>query len=148
MYSIASQFNYPTLKLGSCSPLVKELQIRLSQQGRPVSVTGYFDYDTELRVKAFQSQAFLPPDGVVGSLTWQVVYLESPINRPVLQYGCSGDEVIAVQELLSIDLYYLGSIDGDFGHATQTAVQRFQRDQGLSIDGVVDYKTWQALSQL
>lgn len=148
MHSITSPLNLPTLQLGSQSPLVKQLQLRLSQQTRPVPVTGYFDYETELVVKTFQSQAFLNPDGVVGPLTWQALYLESPVNMPTLQYGCSGEFVAIVQDLLSIDLYYTGRVDGDFGDLTLQAVQRFQRDQGLSTDGEVDYKTWQALSKI
>jgi len=148
MNSNVYQLNRPTLQLGSHNLFVKELQVRLSQQGRPISATGYFDYETEILVKWFQSRVFLPPDGVVGPLTWQALYLEAPVNMPVLQYGCSGEAVMEIQELLSIDLYYIGSIDGDFGDLTLSAVQCFQHDHGLLADGLVDHKTWQALSQI
>lgn len=36
-------------------------------------------------------------------------------------------------------------IDGSFGPATTHAVQEFQADEGLTVDGVVDTNTWQAL---
>ena len=35
--------------------------------------------------------------------------------------------------------------DGYFGPATETAVERFQRDHGLAVDGLVGEATWAAL---
>lgn len=40
------------------------------------------------------------------------------------------------------------SIDGDFGPMTQNAVTAFQRQERLPADGIVDAKTWRALSPL
>jgi peptidoglycan hydrolase-like protein with peptidoglycan-binding domain len=136
------------MRLGSHSLFVKDLQLRLSQQGRPIPVTGIFDHETEIAVKYFQSQVFLTPSGVVDSLTWQALYAEAPMHMPILFQGCSGDAVAAVQELLSIDLYYLGPIDGVFGSTTSLAVRSFQADQRLTVHGFVDQPTWQALSRI
>jgi Putative peptidoglycan binding domain len=36
-------------------------------------------------------------------------------------------------------------IDGDFGPATETCVQEFQSDRGLSVTGIVNAQTWKAL---
>lgn len=47
-----------------------------------------------------------------------------------------------------IDLgYSCGNCGADsiFGNGTLEAVKRFQRDNGLSIDGIVGPKTWQKL---
>ncbi|HHP7243440.1 MAG TPA: peptidoglycan-binding domain-containing protein [Elainellaceae cyanobacterium] len=148
MHSTTYQFNRPVLRFGSRHPIVIELQQRLSQQGRPIALTGIFDQETEIAVKYFQSRFFLGPDGVVGPLTWQALCKEAPPHTPTLSQGSSGDAVIALQELLSIDLYYCGAIDGIFGHMMMLAVRRFQNDYGLLADGVVDPKTWQALSEL
>ncbi|MGJ3250794.1 MAG: peptidoglycan-binding domain-containing protein [Elainellaceae cyanobacterium] len=148
MHSTTYQSNRPVLRFGSRHPIVVELQQRLSQQGRPIALTGVFDQETEIAVKYFQSRFFLRPDGVVGPLTWKALCKEAPPSISTLSHGSSGSAVIAVQELLSIDLYYRGAIDGVFGRMTMLAVQRFQNDYGLLADGVVDPKTWQALSEL
>jgi peptidoglycan hydrolase-like protein with peptidoglycan-binding domain len=136
------------LQIGSSHKQVIELQRLLSQRQKPIPLTGHFDYETELAVKSFQSRMFLSPDGIVGPLTWQVLYTGMPINRPVLSQGCTGSAVAAVQELLSIDAYYRGPVDGHFGHETHLAVQRFQADYALPTDGVVNAKTWWALSEI
>ena len=48
-----------------------------------------------------------------------------------------------MQTLLMKLGYDLGSygMDGDFGKDTEAAVRRFQRDHGLTVDGVVGQKT-------
>lgn len=136
------------LKLGSSNRQVLTLQRLLSQKLGPVSLTGRFDYETEIAVKNFQSRMFLNPDGVVGFLTWQALYTNAPVNMPTLHQGCYGSAVISVQELLSIDMYYIGAVDGKFGPKMFKAVKRFQADQGLRVDGIVNAMTWRGLSEI
>jgi len=138
----------PTLSRGSSHPDVGKLQQSLGQQGHPVTRTGLFDYDTELAVKCFQSKAFLTPDGVVGSKTWQALCVGGPAGQPVLRQGSTGATVTMLQELLSIDLYYRGAVNGLYNIQTESAVKRFQTDWGLEADGVVDYQVWQCLSDV
>ncbi|MCX5400637.1 peptidoglycan-binding protein [Streptomyces sp. NBC_00102] len=61
------------------------------------------------------------------------------------QSGSSGAQVKAVQQLLNTQGYEAGAVDGEFGSATKTAVQAFQRARGLDADGIVGAKTWTAL---
>lgn len=136
------------LKMGARSRHVIELQQLLSQRLGPVAMTGLFDYETELAVKAFQSRMFLKPDGIVGFLTWQALCSNSPVGMPNLQQGTHGSAVESIQELLAIDLYYLGAVDGNFGPKTHEAVVRFQEDFAISANGIVGPETWQALSQI
>lgn len=73
----------------------------------------------------------------------------APSKRRLLKYGSKGDDVKALQERL-IELgygKYLGKwgADGDFGRATEDAVEAFQDDHGLEVDGEVGPKTWAAL---
>ncbi len=136
------------LKLGSTDREVITLQRLLSQKLGPISVTGRFDYETEIAVKNFQSRMFLNPDGIVGFLTWQALCTDAPVNMPTLRQGCHGSAVVSVQELLSIDMYYVGAVDGEFGPKLCRAVKRFQADYALKADGIVNAMTWRALSEI
>jgi hypothetical protein len=65
---------------------------------------------------------------------------------PVLQVGDQGNSVQQLQiELSRIGLSEI-SIDGTYGPTTEAAVRQFQRDQGLTPDGIVGPQTWQALA--
>ncbi len=59
--------------------------------------------------------------------------------------GSTGDTVRAVQTRLKTWGYYTGSVDGIFGPATRSAVEYFQRRNGLAVDGVVGPATLAAL---
>ena len=144
IYSIAK----PVLEAGSNHSEVLEIQRLLCQTLRPIPLTGCFDYETEIAIKAFQSRMFLKPDGIVGLRTWQALYTHAPVGMPTLQQGCHGSAVIAVQELLSIDLYYMGAVDGVFGPELHQAVQKFQVDYGLPADGIVNQTIWPLLSEI
>ncbi|NET53971.1 MAG: peptidoglycan-binding protein [Merismopedia sp. SIO2A8] len=136
------------LQPGSHHRDVIELQRLLSQKVQPTPLTGHFDYDTEIAVKTFQSRMFLNPDGIVGPLTWYALETNAPVDMPTLKQGDQGSAVEAIQELLAIDLYYTGTVDGVFGPATHLAVQRFQADYRFPIDGIIDAKTWQMLCEI
>ena len=59
---------------------------------------------------------------------------------PEIKKGSKGKSVIILQIILG------GlTLDGDFGDKTLAAVKAFQKKQGLTQDGVVGPKTWEAL---
>lgn len=60
-------------------------------------------------------------------------------------YGSTGDEVAKIQSRLSAWGYYNGSIDGQYGYLTYSAVKEFQRKNGLTIDGIAGPQTLAAL---
>lgn len=60
-------------------------------------------------------------------------------GRRMLKKGDVGEDVKELQKLLGID------VDGAFGMETKRAVQKFQKDHGLTADGIVGPKTWAEL---
>lgn len=71
-------------------------------------------------------------------------------THPTLRKGDKGDAVRELQTVLAGRGYDLGKwgIDGDFGSATEKAVKAFQKDAGLTADGIVGQDTWAALGAL
>ena len=59
----------------------------------------------------------------------------------LLNSGSQGDEVRRLQVRLQDLGYYRGTIDGDYGTGTKTAVQTFQKINGLDADGIAGQKT-------
>ena len=55
--------------------------------------------------------------------------------------GDTGNMVIWIQKSLTKLKYYEKTISGNFGIWTEEAVRQFQSDNGLSSNGVADYKT-------
>ncbi len=56
-----------------------------------------------------------------------------------LKKGDKGREVEDLQKYLKL------KVDGDFGSKTEDAVKKFQKEKGLTADGVVGEKTWNAM---
>ena len=145
----ASGLMKPTLKKGSTGQAVKELQKLLFHWGYYLgAIDGIFGVYVENAVKGYQRRVFLTEDGIVGSITWQALYSGAPVNMPILMNGSSGNAVKIVQNVLKLNGYYFGFVDGYFGTMTKVAVIYFQTNQGLSPDGIVGPRTWHALSKL
>lgn len=66
-----SQLPYPTLKMGSKGPDVKNLQTILNSKGYSLVVDGEFGPSTQAAVKNFQRTNGLTDDGIVGPKTWE-----------------------------------------------------------------------------
>lgn len=68
-------------------------------------------------------------------------------DRPTLRKGSRGEYVTLLQTKLIQLGYNLEpyGADGAFGNKTLEAVKAFQKDSGLSADGIVGAKTWAAL---
>ncbi|MBQ4074504.1 MAG: peptidoglycan-binding protein [Clostridia bacterium] len=70
----------------------------------------------------------------------------SPTPQGSLKLGAKGEDVKTVQRRLKDLGFYKGSVDGDFGEGTESAVKRFQEQYGLEVDGKVGKYTLQKLS--
>jgi hypothetical protein len=70
-----------------------------------------------------------------------------PISEyyPTLKQGSKGEYVLAWQKYLNMSGYPCGIEDGIFGKNTRIAVINYQRDHGLTPDGIIGKKTWSSI---
>lgn len=61
------------------------------------------------------------------------------------KYGSRGQEVKTIQKKLKRWGYYSGSVDGIYGSGTLSAVKKFQKKNGLTVDGIAGKKTLEAM---
>lgn len=59
--------------------------------------------------------------------------------------GSTGSEVRQIQEKLKRWGYYSGSVDGIYGSKTEEAVRNFQKNNGLTVDGIAGKETLAAM---
>ena len=73
--------------------------------------------------------------------------LHTPIPQieQTLQYGDSGEYVLAAQNRLTDLGYYHGQCSGQYLEGTQSAVRRFQKYNGFKETGKLDLPTWVVL---
>lgn len=132
-----------------------------------ITVDGIFGAGTEAAVRAFQRFFGLAIDGIIGAMTWNMLYevytdvtndLLPPNQRPgtypgtPLRQGNTGKAVRELQYYLFLLSAYYREIpeiafDGIFGPATTAAVKAYQSLFGLTVDGVVGPATWNSIYQ-
>lgn len=146
------------LEYGDRGPAVTALQEALVRVGVGVryGVDGYFGSATRASVKAWQTHKGLPATGVVDAATAQSLGLvTAPAASPAaptttstgnLVIGNRGPRVASLQLALINNGYVpTGGVDGIFGASTQAQLRRYQEAKGLSVTGVADAPTQQAL---
>lgn len=68
---------------------------------------------------------------------------EAAKQKPTLKSGAKGPAVVDLQQNLNIIVgQRVMPIDGKFGPTTERWVKQFQKDHGITADGVVGYQTW------
>ncbi len=67
---------------------------------------------------------------------------------PTYSQGAEGPDVLTIQGLLAEFHHHLEYYDGIYGPATEGAVTDFQREQNLTVDGIVGPYTWEALATI
>lgn len=113
---------------------------------------GFFGEDTRHAVRAFQQRRSILADGIVGPHTWEelveaswrlgdrVLYLKNPPMR--------GDDVTALQTQLNALGFDAGRGDGIFGPNTARGVRAFQKEYGVTEDGIFGSRSHAALQGL
>ncbi len=142
-----------TLQIGSSGDAVKKLQERLFDLGYyKGSIDGIYGEGVASAVRAFQTAHKLTVDGKAGANTQTTMFASSAKkastatdNYTTLRSGDSGERVRALQTLLSSYGYFNGTVNGSYDSATVLAVQKFQAQNGLGVDGVAGPATQQLL---
>jgi len=122
----------PTLKLGSKESYVKKLKMNLNGLGNNYTdfvIDNIFDLKTKNVLENFQDKAKLTRDGIAGPATWSSLI----------------EKVKLVQRKLDSTGYNPGNPDGWFGPNTTNAAKRFQRDNGLYEEGIINPRTREKL---
>jgi len=139
---------------GDGGEAVRDLQLRLGGCGHDVGAgeLGRFGDRTEAAVRTFQQQRGLRPSGSCDAPTWaalveagfhlgdRLLYLRRPMLR--------GEDVADLQLRLGGLGFDAGRPDGIFGRDTERAVRAFERNAGLTTDGVCGPEVLQALQRL
>lgn len=60
----------------------------------------------------------------------------------VVKNGSTGTLPAIAEGILAAKGFYQGNIDAIFGDSMETAVRRFQKAQGLEMDGIIGKETW------
>ena len=141
-----------TLRRGYTGSDVSNVQTRLKALGYYTgSVDGKYGSGTIAAVTSFQKKNSLTADGKVGPATYSKLFDssasssssssgDSASTTTKLQSGDKGSAVKAMQQALK-NLGYSVSADGSYGAQTLQAVMTFQKQNGLSADGVAGTKT-------
>jgi N-acetylmuramoyl-L-alanine amidase len=139
---------------GDTGAAVSDVQSRLRLLGHAADGDpgGEFGAGTEAAVRAFQTSRGLRSDGICGPQTWnalveagfrlgdRMLYHRQPMLR--------GDDVATLQRRLSALGFDTGRVDGIFGPHTAAALEDFQRNAGLVVDGTCGRDTLDALTKL
>lgn len=149
------------LRCGNRSTAVTEIRVTLTALGilnNPEEgltadhhmVLELFDEKLDQAVRAFQQHRGLLVDGVVGEATYRALKEASyRLGARTLyhQFGAPlyGDDVATLQARLQDLGFYTGLVDGHFGLQTHNALMAYQREYGLSADGICGPETLRSL---
>lgn len=142
----ASSSSGDTLQLGDKGEAISELQetLREYEYYDYDSITGYYGPVTKDAVVRFQRQYGLKEDGIVGPEA-QAILKSGSMNFYTMHEGDKGDDVQKLQKRLKELGYLTGSATGYYGDVTKKAVENFQTENGLAVDGNAGKETRSAV---
>lgn len=106
------------------------------------TVNSTFDAVLTYDVKSYQASEGLRVDGLVGPATWSMLF-------PIVEKQVGQQEgAWAVQALLNLNGYNVGTPDGLFGTGSETKLKQFQAAKGLTVDGICGANTWAKLCEV
>lgn len=128
---------------GDISSQVRQVKRRLAADGGYTgSINNIYGSDLQYTVQAFQSAQGVTVDGIIGSVTWKLLF---PI---VKKQSGQQNGAKAVQVLLNLNGFSVGTPDGLFGTGSETKLIAFQTAKGLTPDGMCGEATWARLCEI
>lgn len=82
---------------------------------------------------------------VIFTLNILIIALAQNASADLYKKGASGQTVREIQTRLKNWGYYTGTVDGIYGSGTEEAIKKFQKKNGLTVDGQTGDKTLAAL---
>jgi N-acetylmuramoyl-L-alanine amidase len=139
--------------IGASGGDVRDVQRRLGRAlDIPLGDDGVFGEQTLEALRRFQRERGLPAHGVVDAETWRtLVEAGFALGDRLLWHSRAlmrGDDVRELQQRLNQLGFDAGAEDGIFGPLARAAVEEFQRNVGLDVDGVVGAETVATLRRL
>ena len=121
---------------------ITNLQTQIGSLQSDVSRLDQSVRDSDTALKSAQQRGTSQPAGAGSSTVFGELNNSGTVYRTP-----SGFEipVIALQRALKNAGYYQGTIDGKVGSGTKQAIKNFQKDRGLTTDGVCGRQTWTQL---
>lgn len=116
--------------------------------GTPVTIfEGTYDpeYTMTLKPSGLNYDTMLPYDTLEPTAAPVYDGVNVPAYTKLLKKGVENEQVYHVQMRLKELGYYAGSVTGGYYGGTVAAVKAFQKNNGLSVDGVTGEKTYAAL---
>ncbi|WP_405097424.1 peptidoglycan-binding protein [Oceanobacillus sp. FSL H7-0719] len=110
-----------------------------------ISETDFFGSWTKTRVEQFQEYYGLPVTGEINKATSNKI--DSVFNSP-FQLGERHESTIELKEKLNSLGYGHISVTDLYGSWTVNRVQKFQKENGLRVNGIADEPTWEKLNEL
>ena len=156
-----AQKTYGSMSQGASGNAVSALQDALRELGYySTASSGTYDSATVLAIKAFQSKNGLLQTGIASAELQKLIFEGKPLNArgarvsvailpPVdgvtMRSGDVGYQVTELQQNLKSLGYYEAAVTGSYDAATVAAVKTFQRNYGLTADGIAGPKMLAAL---
>lgn len=125
------------IKYGKTNSSVRMVQEALAAKGFYKSnIDGRFGWNTYVALWSFQQANGLAVTGEADAATLAKLGINAAYTGGTLDYGAKGEAVRNLQSQLASKGYFKAKIDGVYGFSTYEAVWTFQRDHGLTVDGV------------
>ena len=137
-----TRFDSRTLPLESI-PIEENVQINDSNGGKSTG-TGEYAGNSSDQISSSDSGIQSSASSVQSEYD-SVTDKEASVFNGTLRVGCEGDSVFTLKSRLYDLQYFGGYVDDIFDDYTRTAVIKFQKENGLTADGVVGKETWTLL---
>lgn len=107
-------------------------------KGKTLIEDNTIDVQTKFALEKFQQIVGVQKTGIAGQTTWSAIN-EILAKRIIRANHAGGPVVRYLQYRLNLE------IDGIYGPQTEEVIKKFQRENGLTADGIIGPASWQKL---